>query len=182
VGQGDKILLVLDLDETLVYAAEWPLDRPPDFAAGPYSVYCRPHLGEFLRTGSGLYDVAFWSSAGAAYVAAVLSGILPAGVEPVFAWSCGRCVRRLDPETGEDYFIKDLRKVRRLGFDLGRVLAVDDSPRKLERNYGNAVYVRPYLGEADDRELELLARYLASLRDVKDVRRLEKRQWQKLVS
>jgi RNA polymerase II subunit A small phosphatase-like protein len=176
-GPSDKILLVLDLDETLVHATEQPLGRPPDFTAGPYSVYRRPHLGEFLRNCSGLFDLAFWSSAGDAYVAAVVSAILPAGVRPVLAWGRSRCVRRLDPETREDYFVKDLGKVRRQGYNLNRILAVDDSPRKLERHYGNAVYVRPYLGEPEDAELVLLARYLASLHTAENVRGLEKRGW-----
>jgi RNA polymerase II subunit A small phosphatase-like protein len=182
VGYGGRILLVLDLDETLVYATEQPLDWQPDFKAGPYSVYRRPHLEEFFRTCSGLYELAFWSSAGEAYVATLVRGILPAGIEPVFIWGRARCVRCLDPETREYYFVKDLRKVKRRGFGLGRVLAVDDSPRKLERNYGNAVYVRPYLGERDDNELELLACYLVSLPAVDNIRTLEKRGWRNKVS
>jgi RNA polymerase II subunit A small phosphatase-like protein len=177
MSQGGKILLVLDLDETLVYATEHALGRPPDFAAGPYSIYRRPYLNEFLLACSALYDLAFWSSAGAAYVGAVVAAIQPPAVEPAFVWSGVRCVRRIDPETGEDYFLKDLRKVRRKGFDLARVLVVDDSPRKLERNYGNAVYVRSYRGDPDDNELVLLARYLASLCSAGDVRTLEKRGW-----
>jgi RNA polymerase II subunit A small phosphatase-like protein len=35
-------LLVLDLDETLIYANECPLDRPADFEVAPYFVYLRP--------------------------------------------------------------------------------------------------------------------------------------------
>jgi RNA polymerase II subunit A small phosphatase-like protein len=177
VSPGGRILLVLDLDETLVYAAERPFARPPDFADGPYAVYRRPHLGEFLRGCSERFDLAFWSSSGEAHVATVVPAILPAGVEAAFARSRGRCVRRFDPETREDYFVKDLRKVRRRGFDLRRVLVVDDTPRKAERNYGNAVYVRPWLGDPDDDELELLGRYLSSLHAVPDVRLVEKRGW-----
>jgi RNA polymerase II subunit A small phosphatase-like protein len=174
-----KILLVLDLDETLVYAAERPLGRPPDFTAGLYAVYRRPHLGEFLSSCPGRFDLAFWSSSSETYVRALVPAILPAGAQPVFAWSRGRCVRRFDPETREDYFVKDLRKVKRLGYDLRRVLVVDDTPRKAERNYGNAVYVRPWLGDPDDDELELLGRYLSSLHAVPDVRLVEKRGWRK---
>jgi RNA polymerase II subunit A small phosphatase-like protein len=177
-----KILLVLDLDETLVYAGDVSLSRPADFRAGPYHVYRRPHLEAFLSGCSALFDLAVWSSASPACVAAVVPAILPVGVEPVLAWDCRRCVRRLDPDTKEDYFVKDLRKVCRKGFDLGRVLAVDDTPRKLERNYGNAVYVRPFLGDPDDAELPALGRYLASLHDVPDVRKLEKRGWRRQVA
>ena len=182
MGYQGRILLVLDLDETLVYATEQRLDGPPDFTAGPYSVYRRPHLEEFFWACSGLYELAFWSSAGDAYVAAVVRGILPAGIDPAFIWGRSRCVRHFDPETWEYYFVKDLRKVKRRGFDLSRVLAVDDSPRKQERNYGNAVYIRPYGGDLGDNELELLACYLASLHSADDIRKLEKRGWRNKVS
>jgi carboxy-terminal domain RNA polymerase II polypeptide A small phosphatase len=171
------MLLVLDLDETLVYATEQPLARPADFGAGPYHVYRRPHLERFIRSCAVLFDVGFWSSGSAAYVARVVPAILPAGVSPVLAWSGERCVRRFDPDTREDYHVKDLRKVARAGYDLARVLAVDDTPRKLERNFGNAVYVRSWYGDSDDNELELLARYLPTLSGLEDVRRVEKRGW-----
>ena len=41
-------LLILDLDETLVFAAERPLTREADFRVGPYHVYGRPGLAVFL--------------------------------------------------------------------------------------------------------------------------------------
>ncbi|MDQ4120460.1 MAG: hypothetical protein M3209_03335 [Acidobacteriota bacterium] len=40
-----KKLLVLDLDETLIYATEEELERKADFRAGQYLVYKRPFLG-----------------------------------------------------------------------------------------------------------------------------------------
>jgi RNA polymerase II subunit A small phosphatase-like protein len=45
----------------------------------------------------------------------------------------------------------------------------------VERNYGNAVYVRPYYGETGDNELPQLAAYLKSLADTPNVRTIEKR-------
>src|SRR3546814_10875526 len=57
-------------------------------------------------------------------------------------------------------YLKPLDKVKRLGWSLNRVLVVDDTPAKLERNFGNAIYPSPYMGAEDDRELELLGKYL----------------------
>lgn len=88
-----------------------------------------------------------------------------------------RCVARIDPETYLQTPLKDLRKVARLGFDLRRTLIVDDSPEKVRRHYGNAVYVRPWTGDPADDELPRLLRYLHTLADVADVRRIEKRRW-----
>ena len=54
------------------------------------------------------------------------------------------CVHRTGPTTMSTVYIKDLRKVARLGFDLNRILVVDDKRKKLSRNYGNAIYVAPF--------------------------------------
>ena len=40
--------------------------------------------------------------------------------------------------------IKNLNKVRRRGYRLERVIAVDDDPRKFVHSYGNLVAVHPY--------------------------------------
>lgn len=174
----NKILLILDVDETLLFASEHRLAHAPDFAAGPYFVYLRPHLHEFLHNAQSRFQLAIWSSSSANYLYAVLQAALPPDVKLQFVWSRERCVYRYDTEWGEYYFVKDLRKVKRLGFDLDRMLIVDDTPKKVERNYGNAIYVRPYLGEdeADD-ELPRLSRYLDSLSLRQNLRSLEKRSW-----
>ena len=138
------ILLILDLDETLIYATEEPLRRAHDLVVGPYSVYLRPDLAEFLTACSADFRLAVWSSASDDYVREIVGRIMPSGVELAFAWGRSRCVRRLDPERFEDEFVKDLKKVRRMGHRLERVLIADDTPRKIQRHYGNAVYVPPF--------------------------------------
>jgi RNA polymerase II subunit A small phosphatase-like protein len=177
MGLERPILLILDLDETLVHSVEEPLDRPHDFRAGPYFVYRRPHLDGFLAACSAAFRLAVWSSGGEGYVRAVVGRIAPPGIDLAFLWSCDRCVRRYDPESQEEYHLKDLGKVKRLGHDLRRVLIADDTPRKVARQYGNIVHVPPYHGEAGDDLLPRLAEYLLSLREVPDVRALEKRGW-----
>lgn len=54
---------------------------------------------------------------------------------------------------------------------------MDDTPSKVARQYGNAVYVAPFFGDPGDDLLPRLDAYLGTLRDVPDVRRLEKRGW-----
>jgi RNA polymerase II subunit A small phosphatase-like protein len=54
----DPILLILDLDETLIYATEVPLDRPADFVVYDYHVYCRPGLAEFLQACARHFELA----------------------------------------------------------------------------------------------------------------------------
>jgi len=172
-----RILLILDIDETLLHAAERPLNRSADLLVGPYHVYLRPDLSEFLTGCARCFRLAVWSSSGANYVSAVTGAVFPPDIALDFVWSRTRCVSRFDPERQETYYEKDLKKVKRLGFDLDRILIVEDTPQKVERNYGNALYVRPYCGEVDDGELLQLGRYLETIRDSPSVRQIEKRGW-----
>mgnify|MGYP003936963987 CR=1 FL=1 len=73
--------------------------------------------------------------------------------------------------------MKNLTKLERRGIDLNRVLILEDEPRKVHRNYGNAIYVRPYLGAQEDDELRLLDRYLTSMKDMPNFRAVDKRSW-----
>jgi RNA polymerase II subunit A small phosphatase-like protein len=54
---------------------------------------------------------------------------------------------------------------------------VDDTPGKCRRNYGNAIYPKEYLGNAEDDELPQLLEYLLQLKDAGNVRTIEKRNW-----
>lgn len=171
------MLLILDIDETLIHAVERTSACEGDFVVGDYSVWKRPHLETFLTTCANWADIAFWSTATDPYVRLVVQEILPSGLTPAFAWGRSRCTRRYDMDSFEDVFLKDLRKAKRLGFDLARTLIVDDTPAKVARHYGNAVYIPPFLGDPSDDVLPRLADYLAGFRDEADVRKIEKRGW-----
>lgn len=173
----ERILLILDLDETLVHARESALEHEPDFRVFDYFVYKRPGVNDFLLKCADLFDLAVWSAGEEAYVRAVIEQIMPDQIKLQFLWSSNRCTVRRDFDTGDYYPAKDLHKVKRLGRSLNRTLIVDDEPIKLRKNYGNAIYVRPFEGDREDDELELLATYLKAISSYEDVRSLEKRGW-----
>lgn len=172
-----RTLLILDLDETLVYAGGTDLPRA-DFEVGPYRVAKRPFVGDFLQAVAAWYDLAVWTSAGADYaagiVAAVFGDLLP---RLKFVWCRDRCTRQYDPDTLQYCETKRLQKLKRLGYRLEGVLVVDDSPEKHRQNYGNLVRVTPFLGDPADDELRRLLPFLERLKDVPDVRAVEKRGW-----
>ena len=171
-------LLILDIDETLIHGREEPLDRPCEFLAGRYHIYERPHLNQFLQSVSELYDLACWSSATHDYLEIVVNTITKDLFSPLlFVWDRSRCTRRTDFTLQEEYFLKDLQKVKKKGYDLARVLILEDEPRKVNRHFGNAIFVKPYVGALDDDELPKLASYLRSVADVPNYRVLEKRNW-----
>jgi RNA polymerase II subunit A small phosphatase-like protein len=184
----EKILLILDLDETLLHATAERIRDDFDFQVFQYYVYLRPGLVEFLTQCAARFTLAVWSSASDDYVQAVVGQAFPAKVTPAFVWARSRCTRfrlpRLDEQgfDSREYsttyeFAKRLKKVVRRGFDLKRTLIVDDTPEKVRQNYGNAIYIKPYLGARDDQELASLTDYLLTLQGAENVRVIEKRNW-----
>lgn len=172
-------LLILDLDETLIYATEEPLERRADFQTELYHVYKRPYVDEFLAFCRENFLVAVWTTAGAEFAQDVVEGVFPSDYPLQFLWSRERCSRTLNADTGERYLVKNLAKLKRKGYRLEEVLMVDDTPTKLERNYGNLIRVSEWLGDPADSELLALMGYLVELKRVPNVRTLEKRGWQR---
>jgi RNA polymerase II subunit A small phosphatase-like protein len=147
----DKILLVLDLDETLIHASDTRLDRAEDFRLFDYFIYVRPHLERFLTECAAHFRLAVWSSASDDYVAELVQRIFPRQLTPEFVWGRSRCTFSLDRaqvrefgylDPGSHYnYVKKLHKLKRKGYRLERTLIVDDTPSKCVHNYGNAIYV-----------------------------------------
>jgi TFIIF-interacting CTD phosphatase-like protein len=173
-----KPLLILEVDETLVFASERPLEgRMPDFRVGTFSVYRRPHLTAFLEAVSGPFELAVWSSASLAYVSGVTAALFPDASPLKFICASDRCTARYHPERQERFYLKNLKKVRRMGYRLEQVLMIDDSPEKLSQHYGNHIRVRPFTGDPADDELLRVAPFVVQLATVDNVRLLEKRHW-----
>jgi len=175
----ERHLLILDLDETLVHATHVPLSRPPDFMIPPYALYLRPGVREFIGWALRNFRVAVWTSSSPSYADIVTSILFEDRSKLEFVWASDRCTPKRDFERDTWCNSKPLHKVKRRGYDLRRVLAVDDSPEKYTRSYGNLVAVSPFHGESDDRELGLLKLYLEQLMLQPNVRCIEKRAWRR---
>ncbi len=173
----NKILLVLDLDETLIHATEQKLKIDIDFQYANYFIYRRPHLEWFLETMSANFKLAIWSSAEDKYVEEIVEKIKPENIEFEFVWGRTRCTTKRDFQLDEYVHEKRLNKVKKKGFLIERILMIDDSPEKTKDNYGNAVYVTAFEGDQTDSELKMLAEYLNSIKDSQNVRSFEKRGW-----
>ena len=170
-------LLILDLDETLIHATEEPLTYQADFKTELYLVYKRPFVDKFLEFCFQNFKVGVWTTAGNEFAEEVVQNIFPSDFTLEFLWSHQRCTRVFDSETLEVYYIKNLKKLKRQGYSLEEMIMVDDTPKKLERNYGNLVRVAEWLGEQSDRELLLLIQYLDYLKNIENIREIEKRGW-----
>jgi len=188
----EKILVILDVDETLIHATDEKLEQNEDFKVFGYSVYKRPFLEEFFEEIKNDFLLAIWSSASDDYVEEVAKRIIPEDIKLEFVWGRSRCTYRRNFQIDEYgyydddfrnhyHYIKPLKKVKRKGYHLDRILIVDDSPHKSKDNFGNAIYPRAFTGDAEDEELKILAKYLQSLKDKENIRKIEKRNWQNQV-
>jgi RNA polymerase II subunit A small phosphatase-like protein len=170
-------LLILDLDETLIFGTEEKLHRAEDFRVGPYFVYKRPGLDRFIDFALMHFGVAVWTASSADYADESVRRTFGDAGRLKFVWSRERCTRKRHPELSESYWVKDLKKVRRLGYSLEHVVVVDDTSRKLERSYGNHVCIIPFEGDPADTELARLESYLFLLKDVPNIRAVDMRSW-----
>lgn len=174
---AEKKLLVLDLDETLIYAIEEGLKRRSDFRVGQYYVYKRPFVETFLDFCFENYNVAVWTTATKSYAEEILKVILKAEHELQFLWTRERCTLTFDEEEREHFFVKRMSKIRRRGYKLESVIVVDDSPNVWQDSYGNLVRVSKFEGDEKDDELKVLPVYLKKLLEVPNIRKIEKRNW-----
>lgn len=170
-------LIILDLDETLIYSSLEKLSSKEDFLVGDYFVYKRPNLDMFLKFIQNNFQLAVWSSSTSDYAEGIVKQLFLDQSILKFIWAREKCVSKLDIESREQYWVKDLKKVKKLGFDLEKVLVIDDSPEKLQRNYGNHIPVIPFLGDPKDDELPRLINFLKKIKSLAIVRSIEKRNW-----
>lgn len=176
MASPDRKLLVLDLDETLVFSSEQELDRPADLSVVGYHVYKRPHLDPFLEFAFSRFEVGVWTSSGKLYAEPLVAALMP-GRPVAFVWSAMRCSLARDWETGAYSTQKRLAKLKKLGFKLQHIIGIDDTPSKYARNYGNLVPVREFTGDRSDDELAHLPHYLETLSGEPNIRAIEKRNW-----
>lgn len=170
-------LLILDLDETLIFGTEAGLATPPDFEISRFQVYKRPFLDEFLRICAARFDLAVWSTASEHYVISVARQVFQDRYELKFIWDYARCIYTRDEENGEYFFLKNLDRVAELGYPLEQVLIVDDTPLKVRDHHENAILVAPFFGDAGDLELQRLGEFLQAIQDCDDLRTVVKDGW-----
>ena len=170
-------LLVLDLDETLIYGTTEELDQPADFKNDDYYFYKRPGVDEFLTTCFEWFEVGIWTAAGEQYADSVLENLRGSSDEFAFVWSRDKCDVIHSLYSYDPTVYKKLKKLIEYGYDLEKIIIVDDREEVVVMNYGNAVIVNKFEGDTSDDELPLLLQYLETLGDVEIIRSIEKRYW-----
>lgn len=186
-AEKSEILVILDIDETLVHATTDKLDQNHDFKIETYYIYVRPHFKTFIEFIQKHFRFAIWSSASDNYVEEITKK-LGLSETAEFCWGRSKATYKSmssesSPYTSDHhYYIKRLKKVKKLGFKLEKILMIDDTPHKFQENYGNAILVSEFTGNINDSEFIGLINYLTAIKQVENVRQIEKRNWREKVS
>ena len=181
-----KPLIILDIDETLVhtenvpteYSGNWDYDFK--FSGNGKSLFYtkkRPYLDQFLDYAYQNFDVAIWTAAGEDYAKQILENIGILERSLVFFYTQDNCTIKRDYENSDYYGIKNLNKLKKKGFDLDKVLIIDDKQETAINNYGNLIHIKPFTDDMNDTELLKLISYLETIKDERNYRRIEKRGW-----
>jgi hypothetical protein len=120
----DKVVLVLDLDETLVFAREGPL-------------FARPGLDEFFATCAGKAEIVVWTAGMRAYAQAILREIDRKGVVKHLIYRHSKWF------TGRPGYRKDLAA---LGRSLNKTIIIENTPDCIRGYTNNGILVEDYRG------------------------------------
>lgn len=182
-----NLLLIFDLDETLIHATTEKLSRKADFIFEEFYVYKRPNVDEFLRKCLQNYKVAIWSSADDEYVKGIVKRLIPEHHKLAFVWTRLNCsiktVKKplLEGFDGHFYkehqWIKPLRIIKQKGIGIKSMIIIDNSPYKVVESKDNALIINSFEGEQSDNELNKLYDFFNTFKGVKDIRKIEKGNW-----
>lgn len=144
----NKKLLILDIDETLIYldnkyGFESTTDNEPDFIyADKYYAIKRPYLDQFLREVSKKYDIALWT-AGSEQYANDIAKILKIKIKFIFS--------KNELKNNQ----KDLNVVIKYHPEYSKkdIIVVDDKEESYLNNLENLILIEPFYGNQNDEEL-----------------------------
>ncbi|CAL4909742.1 unnamed protein product [Urochloa decumbens] len=163
-----NIVLVLDLDETLVHSKLQPCDDfdftlQVFFNMEDHTVYVRrrPHLEMFLHEVAQMFEVIVFTASESVYAEPLLDKL-----DPDHKLISRRFYRESCTFSNGSY-IKDLTI---FGVDLAKIVIVDNTPQVFQLQVDNGIPIKSWFDDPSDVELMELLPFLATLVDAKDVR------------
>ena len=158
--KNTRILLVLDIDETLLHASTTRLAGPCDYQAERTWIYKRPGVDAFLQYCQANFLLGIWTSARASYAQEICDNVFP-WLHFEFVFSEHHC---LWPNGKSDHenSLKPLSKLQEQGFDLPDIIALDDSSAKHRLNPENLLSVTPFFAGMQQRREDTALRDIQS--------------------
>lgn len=180
----NKKILVLDIDNTLIYACHHEIK---DADCGVYSIgkdvyriYKRPNVDCFLEYVFENFNVAIWSSAWMEHIENVIDYLKIDKQKLLFIYDSKKCTQHYSNQDDTIYILKKFHKLKRKGYDLTQIIGVDDNYSTYMLNYGNLLPVKAWFGNCGskiDTELLLVMKYLEKIKDVPNIRDIYKNNW-----
>jgi len=189
-----RILLVLDLDETLISTHyDYEVEADPDFTVSLGEecmgrVYKRPYVEDFLEFAFENFDVAVWTAAISEYAKVIVDNCFTEEQRQKlrFIWTREHCTS-VEPAWNRgriwDNFYIQRKLLRNIpGYQMNRILHVDNTFSTFSQNRRNGILVEDWNGFdwQNDQELLMLKEYLQEQYLVtpgRDVRSVPKRDW-----
>ena len=172
--KGNKKILILDLDETLIHSSFQPLQInnkiiKPDihfkiffnFKYHDIFVYKRPFLNKFLKEMNKIFNIYVFTASIKKYAKPLLNILDKHNyiIKKFYRESC--CL-------SEGKFIKDLRL---LNLNLNDVIILDNNPISYKFNKKNGIPIKSWHFDKNDNELLKIIPFLNYLSTVDDVRK-----------
>ena len=163
------VLVLLDLDHTLIHSDD-TLEHK-DMESCGMNVSFRPGAIEFVKELQQDFVVGVWTAASEDYAVPIINRLF-LSKPPALIRTYKDCTHRLASLCSlgsSDYEI--IKKVKKIPWDIERILIVDDTPSTYQQNYGNAVAITKWFKQQqDDNVLVALLIYLRQYKDAVSVR------------
>ncbi len=180
-----KQLLILDLDNTLIYADLKPMSNY-DFKftckGDQIWVKKRPQLNYFLNNVATNFDLAIWSASCKEYVNEIIKHIFK-DIKLVFVYTEKQTITKFTfddfENTMRQYTTKDLKKIwsskkKFKMYNKSNTLILDDIPENFRNNRGNGINITGYYGNVNDTELNRIYKMLEKIKITDNVRIVNK--------
>jgi TFIIF-interacting CTD phosphatase-like protein len=164
----------LDLDETLIHTSE--TKKLETFIAKVNSDYLhqRPHLENFLDEVQEFYSLSLWSTAFEDYIFDIIQNSILKNYKFEFIYSRKECTERIDRKLEKIIYFKNISNLIQYGYDLNRILIVDDSWEKIKFHYKNGILIKRFEGQKEDSELLQLKKLLFEIQNFENFRLISK--------
>jgi CTD small phosphatase-like protein 2 len=167
LGDTFKKTLVLDLDETLIYAQMNSSDRLPSIGdkneARSMKVMIRPYAEEFLKEMSKEFEILIFTAAEKTYAESMINLLDPKQQYVSYILHREHCLR-----TKKGLLIKDLRILKNR--DLKDMVLVDNFTPSFSFQLDNGIPIITWRGDPKDQELKYLMNYLLEAKKYFDMR------------
>ena len=153
-----RLKIILDLDNTLIYASQTKLNNLSlrYFRIRDYYVYKRPNLEKFLFTLSEIADLYLYTSSNEEYAKAILN-IIDTNKVIKNKFYRNNCLN-IDNE-----FIKDVNNLSNFNYDPNYLLIIDDNINCYKNFHDNIIQIKSWKGEENDDYLNEILSNLKNL-------------------